>query len=60
MKKSTKIIITVIVVIVLFFINAAISGLREAGMGNVAAIVRFLSILGFLGGMGAIWHKKSE
>jgi hypothetical protein len=58
MKKSTKIIITVISVIVLFILTAVISGLRQEAGFSTPGFLGIILFAGFLGGMRAIWKKR--
>lgn len=60
MEKSTKIILTIVLVVVCIVIFAAISGMRSAAGNNTPGILGLIVVAGTIGGIKAIWKKSDN
>ena len=60
MEKSTKIILTIVLVVVCIVIFAAISGMRSAAGNSTPGILGLIVVAGTIGGIKAIWKKSDN
>lgn len=60
MEKSTKIIITVIIVVVFIALFAVISGIRSDAGAATPGIIGLILFAALIGGLRAVWKKDKN
>ena len=60
MEKSTKVIITVIIVVVFIALFAVISGIRSDAGAATPGIIGLILFAALIGGLRAVWKKDKN
>lgn len=60
MKKTSKIIVTIVAIIVFFFIFAIIVGVRREAGYSTPGMLGLIAFSGLIGGLKAVWKKTDD
>ena len=60
MKKSTKIILTIIIVIVFIILSAVVTGIRSDSGAATPGIFGIILFAALIGGLRAVWKKDKN
>ncbi|CCZ43771.1 unknown [Bacteroides sp. CAG:545] len=60
MKKTSKIIITIVAIVVFFFIFAVIVGVRGEAGHSTPGMLGLIAFAGLIGGLKAVWKKSDD
>ena len=60
MEKSTKIILTVIIVVVFIILSAVVTGIRSDSGAATPGIFGIILLAALIGGVRAVWKKDKD
>lgn len=60
MKKSSKIIVTIVFIVVFIFLSAIVTGMRSDAGHSTPGIVGLILLAALIGGLTAIWKKDKN
>ena len=60
MKNTSKVLVTIVVVIVFIMLSAIITGVRSEAGHSTPGILPMILLIGLIGALRAIWKKKKD
>ena len=60
MEKSTKIILTVVIIVVFIILSAVVTGIRSDSRAATPGIFGIILFAALIGGLSAVWKKDKN